>query len=389
MNFICRLLVLLLIAVLIVISSYVVLVSHATTMYTISVGDKAHADYGLSYPITYEFATPPTSSNLSAYYCYGNSCWIKLPEKSYDDFFNDLQCVRFDYSKNIAYVSIAFSFNNDEIYVQIKNAYGHPVSIKYLGTAPWYDDRRCAVVVTVDDYIIGSTKLLTYFQERRIWLSLGCMRTRNERWSDLQPYVNEGYLEIDSHSRTHQSIPYWTIGQNFTIVPNYRGEINGSKQDLLNSGLNFSSLYRKGNTQYLYAWFEPYGEIDDNARLMLGESKYLCDRTGSGSAMFPKWDSISNLYERCYCSTSLDNSNVTELNAAFDKAYDSGSFYLAYFHPMSLPWTSENGTLVLSENSYVIQHLNYIANRQDVWYVGIGAMFLYRYTETVISVAAN
>jgi len=56
---------------------------------------------------------------------------------------------------------------------------------------------------------------------------------------------------------------------------------------------------------------------------------------------------------------------------------------------MSLPWTSENGTLVLSENSYVIQHLNYIANRQDVWYVGIGAMFLYRYTETVISVAAN
>ncbi len=48
-------------------------------------------DYGLSYPLTYEFSIPAGSSGLSAYIKYGpNWTWTALTEKTSSDFFNGI-----------------------------------------------------------------------------------------------------------------------------------------------------------------------------------------------------------------------------------------------------------------------------------------------------------
>ena len=76
----------------------------------ISVDSQIHIDYGLSYPITYEFDIPQGSENLNAYRKYRSSQdWNLIDEKTDDDFFNGIEAVRFDYNEKKAYVSVAFS----------------------------------------------------------------------------------------------------------------------------------------------------------------------------------------------------------------------------------------------------------------------------------------
>ena len=85
----------------------------------ISVDSQIHIDYGLSYPITYEFDIPQGSENLNAYRKYRSSQdWNLIDEKTDDDFFNGIEAVRFDYNENTAYVSVAFSVISDTIFIK-------------------------------------------------------------------------------------------------------------------------------------------------------------------------------------------------------------------------------------------------------------------------------
>ncbi len=183
----------------------------------ISVDSTTHNDYGLSYPITYEFSIPPGSSNLKAYKRYtedGN--WTQITEKTSSDFFNGIEAVRFDYSNNRAYISVAFSSTSDEIHLKITDAWDQIVDVTYQGIPDYYDNRDAAVVATADDWDgdelnnTGFQNACDAFTSRNIWLTPGIIthgvRKYNHPaaiWSDIQPKIDAGYIEPASHSREH------------------------------------------------------------------------------------------------------------------------------------------------------------------------------------------
>ena len=88
----------------------------------ITIDSQTHIDYGLAYPVTYEFAIPSNSNNLQIHRRFkSNQNWSQIIEKTTDDFFNGIEAVRFDYDNNIAYVSIGFSDISDSIFIKITN----------------------------------------------------------------------------------------------------------------------------------------------------------------------------------------------------------------------------------------------------------------------------
>ena len=62
----------------------------------ITIDQQVHLDYGLAYPITYEFYLPNQGDEFSAYlkYRFGDN-WIEMVEKTSNDFFNGIEAVRF------------------------------------------------------------------------------------------------------------------------------------------------------------------------------------------------------------------------------------------------------------------------------------------------------
>ena len=84
----------------------------------ISIDPQIHIDYGLSYPITYEFSIPLESTNLKCYYKFqAENNWDIFQEKTSNDFFNGVDAVRFDYTNGVAYVSVGFSDLSDSIFI--------------------------------------------------------------------------------------------------------------------------------------------------------------------------------------------------------------------------------------------------------------------------------
>jgi hypothetical protein len=61
--------------------------------------------------------------------------------------------------------------------------------------------------------------------------------------------------------------------------------------------------------------------------------------------------------------------NVEDLNAAFDQAYDMGGVYHIMCHPNVIEW----------DQDYPWLHMDYINDRKDVWYVGMGHLYVYHY----------
>jgi hypothetical protein len=153
-------------------------------------------------------------------------------------------------------VSIAFASYSDSIYVYFADSGGNQISTEYLGTTQYYDNRRVAVGVTVDDLGYPSpwgvdnndfSNITKAFADAKIWWTGGIVTTDITDWKSLQDSVDSGFYEAASHSRTHPGVPYY----------DYSSEINGSKTDILRN-LNLNPLYAKGNQQYLWCWIEPY-----------------------------------------------------------------------------------------------------------------------------------
>ena len=69
----------------------------------IAIDSQTHVDYGLSYPVTYEFNIPSASNDLMSYRRFKSEQeWSQIIEKTSNDFFNGIEAVRFDYGEDIA-----------------------------------------------------------------------------------------------------------------------------------------------------------------------------------------------------------------------------------------------------------------------------------------------
>jgi len=355
--------------------------------FKLSVDPEKHNDYGLSYPVTYQFAIPSGSSDLRAHKKYTKSgSWTKITEKRSLDFFNGIEAVRFDYDNNKAYISVAFSDESDEIFLKIVDGFQNSVAT-YDGIPKYYDDRDAAVVFSADDWdgtsYIDSTfrQASDMFTRKKLWLSVGVItqgysddsiwgKTSPPDWSHIQEKIDAGYIEVVSHSRTHpRKVPY----------DDYDSEIGGSKQDIIDN-LDLPSLYRKGDHEYIWGFTSPHSKFDETMHSKLGQYKYLTVLAGYPYAYpkfyqdgsFPPWDAEHGLYERWNRWAYLENHSLSELNYQFDKRTGEGKIYHIGLHPWALSFYS---------GSIIDQHTDYVKGRKNLWYVGYAALMMYHYVE--------
>ena len=334
---------------------------------------QAHIDYGLTYPVTYEFSIPQNSENLNAYRKYKDSQdWNLIEKKTSNDFFNGIEAVRFDYDGNIAYVSVGFSILSDTIYIKIENNINENTNAPFKRISEYYDNRQAAVTVTADDWADYSNKKFIEacqnFRSFNLWYSVGIItRWINDQntWNAIQDQLDDGFIEVLSHSRTHPYVPYADL----------ESEVVGSKEDIIEK-LNLLNQNRSGSNEYVYAWVAPFGNYSEAIDTMTSKAKYLVSRMFTyDDIYFSNWNSDLNKFDPVGGSMEVGNSSywgstdINELNVTFDNAISSNGVYHLITHPNILEWNK----------NFTWSHLEYISNRKDIWYVGFGHLYLYRF----------
>jgi len=228
------------------------------------------------------------------------------------------------------------------------------------------------LTITADDWADYSNEKFIQacqnFRSYNLWYSVAIITRwidNQSTWNDIQGQLDEGLIEVVSHSRTHPNVPYADL----------EGEVLGSKQDIINN-LNLINLNRSGSKEYVYAWVAPYGEYSEAIDTMTSNAKYLVSRLFYyNNIYFSDWDSNLNKFNPVNASIEVGNSSywgstdINELNAAFDNAIDSKGIYHLITHPNILEW----------DKDFTWSHLEYISNRKDIWYVGFGHLYLYNY----------
>ena len=334
---------------------------------------QAHIDYGLTYPVTYEFSIPQNSENLNAYRKYKDSHdWNLIEEKTSNDFFNGIEAVRFDYDGNIAYVSVGFSILSDTIYIKIENNINENTNAPFKRISEYYDNRQAAVTVTADDWADYSNKKFIEacqnFRSFNLWYSVGIITSwiyDQNTWNAIQDQLDDGFIEVLSHSRTHPYVPYADL----------ESEVVGSKEDIIEK-LNLLNQNRSGSNEYVYAWVAPFGNYSEAIDTMTSKAKYLVSRMFTyDDIYFSNWNSDLNKFDPVGGSMEVGNSSywgstdINELNVTFDNAISSNGVYHLITHPNILEWNK----------NFTWSHLEYISNRKDIWYVGFGHLYLYRF----------
>jgi len=267
-------------------------------------------------------------------------------------------------------------------------------NVVYVGISKYYDNRQCVVTSSLDDFSVNATSwdaCLSMMAQKRIFSTLAIITNWTD-WSYAQYWLNQGYAEAASHSRTHVSPPYSGFDGAVPRV-SYEWQIGGSRDDIVGN-LTLPSYWRNGNKQYVYAWIEPYGQSDATVRQFLGLNYYLCDRGVLAITPVPDlspWVDGDGLFGRSGYTVEMGNppwggvTSAATLNQKFDAVYKSGGVYHLTAHPLFVDW---------SKGGYADVHTSYISNRTDVWYVPLGLLYLYNWVNVrnvtqVSSDAAN
>ncbi|MBT4928129.1 hypothetical protein HON17_07905 [bacterium] len=118
----------------------------------ITANSQSHLDYGLSYPVTYEFSISDFDGELNVYRKNEkNQDWTVMNEKNSTDFFNGIEVVRFDNNEDKAYISVGFSIISDSIFIKIARNQNSSTVGSFLKICEFYDNRKAVVTVTADD----------------------------------------------------------------------------------------------------------------------------------------------------------------------------------------------------------------------------------------------
>ena len=339
----------------------------------ISVHHQVHMDYGLAYPMTYEFDIPSENNNQIVSVRYRSEDeWTEMVEKTSNDFFNGIEAVRFDHGINRAYVSVGFSSISDSIFIMFHDE-GAPINVTFDKMSAYYDDRDAVVTSTADDWADWCNekfiRTCRNFRDHNLWLS--CAIVTNgaspDTWNDIQIQIDSGYVEAVAHSRTHPYVPYDDI----------EGEVMGSKQDIIDN-LELPIHSRYGENEYVYAWVAPYGEYDDEIDSMVSVSKYLTTRLYyAGEHDFSSWDEDLNKFDPIGVSREMGplwvgTTDTNDLNSTFDEVVSNGGVYHVMCHPNILEWDEE----------YPWVHMEHISNRKNIWYVGFGYLHAYHFLQS-------
>ena len=175
-------------------------------MTIISVNNQIHTDYGLSYPVTYEFSLPENLENLNGYRKFQFlQYWDLIEEKTDQDFFNGIEAVRFDYDENIAYLSVGFSSVSDSIFIKFTDVDNNDINVSYIGTSSYYDNRKAVVTITGDDWADYCNEKFVQscqnFRSYNLWYSVAVITGsgwNQNSWEDIQNELDLGLIEVVS-----------------------------------------------------------------------------------------------------------------------------------------------------------------------------------------------
>ena len=239
----------------------------------------------------------------------------------------------------------------------------------YYMIAEFYDNRHAVVTLTADDWNKYCEQafedMCSMLNAKKIYRTGGIITSQNPNWTQIQHWLNQGYTEAASHSRTHPN----------TVYEDYDSEIGGSKVDIIDN-LTLPPIFSFNDNEYVYAWIEPFGESDSTVREKLASYMYLGDRDVTADSGWAEWNSTSGLFNRIGYSIRMGSdgiSDITTLNNEFDSVYNAGGIYHLMCHPTSVNW---------EPGGYADSHTDYLKERLDIWYVNFGLLYLYRWIAT-------
>jgi len=331
-----------------------------------------HQDYGLSYPLTYELSVS-YSEGLTAQKRYSAAeSWSTIDEKFAAEFYNGIEAVRFDMDTEMAYVSVAFANESDSLFLRILSSAGTTAPISFYGISKYYDNRTATVTCSADDWADWFDEYFPYavsvFRDHNLWISVGIISEgcNTSTWQHIQEQLDLGMVEAASHSRNHPHAPY--------VDADY--EVSGSKADIIEN-LDLPANFRKGDQEYVYLWIAPYGEYDDEIDALVASNQYLVSRMySSNNYAFPDWVEDRSFYGSTGMSREVGpfwegTTDLEDLNSSFDTAYEMNGIYHLMCHPHVL--SQEN----IWGFDYIWSHLEYVSNREDIWYASVGQVYMY------------
>lgn len=338
--------------------------------------NEVHNRVGAAYPLTYHVALPANSQNLKAFKKHSaQDEWQELVQKSYTDFFNGIEAARFDYDSNRVFISIAFKSGKDSIWLKISDHSGTIVIPHYAGITPYYDNRRAVVTITADDWADWSDsmfpELMHMFRSRNLFVTGGVISrfdwTSPATWVHLQKQLDSGYFEVASHSQTHPHTPYAAADS----------EVAGSYDDIT-SNLALPGQFRNGEKEFVYVWIAPYGDYDGVVDSVVAAAGYLVSRMYFiDDADVSPWNASKKMFVPTGLTLEIGapswgggTIDTTFMKNTFNTIVGAGGVYHLMWHPQVI-YPDRN-------NKYLQQHLDYISNRNDLWYANFGHLYLYR-----------
>jgi hypothetical protein len=358
----------------------------------VSIPAAVHDSYGASYPITYVFDIPASSSGLTGWYRPGiMKQWVKLPAPSAGRFDGET-CVRFDYPNNRAYLSAPFQEVEDDLYLRVMN--GPTMVGTFVGVPRYYDNRRMAALFTYDDWTGASIAHSAYVaacaahQFYKLWISPGVNADGfaaqaqpgldSSQWADMNAAVTAGYVEPINHGLTHRNAAAYGAGA-LSEADDADNEIRVGAERIT-SNITMPPQSRRGSEQFVSAWVRPHGSTSAVSRSTLAANNYLADRTTTPDTVtdFVAWGS-DGLYDgTASASKTLTGSPaMTEaeavpiITAAHDAAYAARSIFTGYSYAFN--WTSGWGVGTPAREA-----LAHVAAVDDQWSVGYGHAHQYR-----------
>jgi len=379
----------------------------AEATFAVSIDAAMQKKFGFQYPATYVFQLADASPNARVERRDDASgSWKALERKKAGDFFNGVECARFDANARRAYVSVGFRQDNT-----IRLRFTGVGSAKFESVAKYYDGRKSAFTLSNDNWGcnpwahpgapwrgVTDDASDNYQAAVRVCRSfhLPLSVAINSRaaggdavWRNMQAELDRGDASWEPavHGWTHPKEAGY-------LVHGYKEEILGCRDDILRR------LRKIPYGQYVFEHILTFGYVDDTLlRTAAGEFlflrgfNWLDNPTSTGYAPWNqpyRFYGVAGLNTKGY-DTILQRreprarycaSDAAELNEGFDRVHDAGGIFYALWHPdrflNSVVYDPRPG-VEGERGSTLMQHLAHVAHRKDVWYVANGWLYAYRY----------
>lgn len=374
----------------------------------ISLDRTAWEKWGFQYPVTYIFNVSGIGSGAHvSRRDTANDPWVSLEQKTSKDFFNGIECVRFDLMAGKAYVSVGFK-NAPTIELHFANV----DSVKFVSTARYYDNRQAAYTLSNDNWGCnpwanpgtpwqGETNDASDNYQAALHVCrsfhLPVSIAINSRsaggeaaWRRMQEELDrqDNSWEPAVHGQTHPK------DANQYSVRGYRAEILGCREDILQhlhkipyggrvyehiltTGYSDNEILRLDAGEFLFV--RGFNWLDNPTSIALVPWNQERNFYGVGGLNTKGYDRIMEQHEPKGRYSAAD---VADLNQAFDRVVEGGGVFYALWHPdrfkNSVIYDRRPG-LDGRQGSTLMEHLAHVANRKNVWYVANGWMYSYRY----------